>query len=127
MGKVQDPRLLHQLSELGHKDIKNRHIQSALDISLLRTYYALKSRNAEEPTHSRATDGMTLPATENVIHCCHGWLCGLLYVIFCVCACLTVGPHGDEDKPANLGSDPAASQVPDMLTEKNEMIRSQGP
>lgn len=83
----------------------------------------LNSGNAEEPAHGRATDGRTLAATENVIHRCHGRLCGLPCVISCVCACLMVSPHGVVDKPAYLGSDPAASQVPGLLTEKNVGMR----
>lgn len=83
----------------------------------------LNSGNAEEPAHGRATDGRTPADTENVIRRCHGWLCGLPCVISCVCACLMVSPHGVEDKPAYLGSDPAASQVPGLLTQKNVGMR----
>lgn len=80
---VQDPQATSPnfLNLAGHKDIKDRHIQSALIISslplrsLLRTYYVPNSGNSEEPAYSRATDGKTLPATENIIRRYHEWLC----------------------------------------------------
>lgn len=57
VGTVQDPQATSPnfLNLAGHKDIKDRHIQSALIISslplrsLLRTYYVPNSGNSEEP------------------------------------------------------------------------------